>query len=125
MDRKGILEFMKKCLNNSNFNNEIARNKRVVTLIKNFMSDLDKHYRFLDIEKESNHQRRFYLLYIEKNKMTFEDISEATFISLNKFKQYVRLYNYTALAYVSKESKNNSDFYFLLKQYEKTNSRIT
>ena len=123
--RKGILEFIKACLNNPGCNQEIAGRPSVVALIKRLCSDLYKHYGFVDIENGnrrngSHHQLRFFLLYIDKDAMSFESIAEETFISIGKFRKNVKRYNKLALRFVVEESAINSDYAFLLSAFQKS-----
>lgn len=126
MKRKGILKFIKNCLNDSDYNKEISDNPSVSALMETLRSDLHKHYGFIDIENynshyDRHHQLRFSLLYIENTAMTFEDIAEETFISkVEKLKKHIKRYNDLALKVVTEESSINSDYAFLLNEYQKS-----
>lgn len=124
-DRKGILQFFKNCLNDRSYNLKISGNPNLIILIEMLISDLHKHYGFSDIEKDntkrgSRNQLRFFLLYVDNNDMTFEEISEESFIESDTLKYYVRLYNQTALQFIKEESNYNPDYAFLLNEYLKS-----
>lgn len=126
MKRKGILEFIKNCLNKPGYNKEIKENMNVMVLMETVRSDLHKHYGFIDIENynsryDAHHQLRFYLLYIENNEITFEDIVEETFVSkVEKLKKHIKRYNDLALKFIIEESRINQDYALLLEEYLKS-----
>ena len=115
--RKGVLEFIKKYLSDVVRNKEIS-DRCVTNLMKSLLSDFYKHYELADIEKCGGHKVRFYLLYIDKNDLTFEDMSIATHICLTGFTKWVRFYNETALKYIKEKSKNNPDYGLILNEYQ-------
>ena len=125
MERTGILQFMKNCLDNLDYNREISDNLSLMAAMESFLLDLHKHYGFTDTEKRirghsSHHQLRFSLLYIEKNDMSYDEIAEETFVnSIEAFKYYVRFCNQVALETVIEDSYDISDYKVLLKEYEK------
>jgi len=120
MERKGILQFIKNCLNDPNYNKKISDNLAVTVLMAALRSDMYKHYEILDDEKYACHERRFFLLYIDDNGLTFEDMEKETFIGERGFKRWVRFYNKTALKIVMRKSILNPDYLFLLNEYGKS-----
>ena len=125
MERKGILQFMKNCLDIPNYNQGISNNKRVIKLIKRLLEDLYKHYRFSDLENRgthgSYHQLRFSLLYMDETDMSYAKIAEETFLrSSDTVKYYAKLYNESVLDFVEEESNINSDYTILLEEYLKS-----
>jgi len=117
MGRKGILQFMKNCKNNPSVNRDISSRENTINAISVLFSDLHKHYGFLDIEKQSNHQRRFSLLYLEDNDFTFQSMADTTFVAHETFKEYVKFYNRTAFDYLKSKSGENSEYDFILSRY--------
>ncbi len=124
MERKGILEFMRKCLSNKDYNKKVSGESEITKLIENLFTDLHKHYGFKDIEGagKCKHQLRFELLYMRRNAMSFSEIAEETMsdVQNDTFKHHVRNYNKTALQYITEESNVNADYALLLSEYQKS-----
>ena len=123
MRRKGILEFIKRCLIDAEYNKKISNNARVIRIMKKLRKDLYVHYTFLDIEKggkRCHHRLRFYLLYMDKNNPSFEEVANETYVDIDTIKYYYRLYNKTVLKFVIEESNVNPDYAFLLREYRKS-----
>lgn len=123
MERKGILQFMRNCLSDPNYNKIISSNKRLIKLIKNLFSHFYIHYGLKDIEENGRckHQLRFTLLYLEKNKMTFTEIADETLLNVTEdtFKHHVKKYNQTILKFITAESYVDANYAILLEEYFK------
>ncbi len=129
MERKGILQFAKACLTNPDYYKTLSGNLRAIKLLEDLLLGLYRHYGFCDIEKGTRHQMRFSLLYLdftggaEKNdvrQMTFEEIAEETFIGVDGLKKCVKRYNRTALAYMTEESRVDTDYAFILQKFKES-----
>jgi len=126
-ERKGILEFMKNCLNDCNYNIIISDNKRVMALIKKLFEFLPLHYTFRDIENRkkkrgSHHHIRFDLLYIDKSNMSLFEVAHETHVQFESgaLKKHVKEYNDVNLQYIKDESVFNADYAILLNEYLKS-----
>ena len=124
MKRKGILQFIKNCLADPNYNRIISDNLVVVALMKTILSDIHKHYGFIDREsknKYSCHQLRFELLYMVSNNNTFDDIAEETYLKDGKkVQKHAKNYNNLALKTIEEEANCNNDYALLLSEYKKS-----
>ena len=118
--RKGILQFLKNCLSDLNYNKEIGGRKHARVLTKEIISDYFKHCIYMDIGKFCNHEERFRLLYIERNDFTFSKMAEHTNSGEQSFKTWVRKYNQEVLYFVERESKTNPHYAFILSEYLKS-----
>jgi hypothetical protein len=119
--RKGILEFMKRCLRNPDYDKEIANDTKTIKSMKELILTLHGHYGFVDIEKrQHNHQLSFFLLYINDDDLTFEEIAEKIFVGMNGLKKRIRSYNKTALDFITAESMEKTEYIFLLERYKRS-----
>jgi len=124
-ERKGILQFMKNCIDDPDYNKAVSGNKRVMSLIEKLFDYLDFYYDFKDfdeINKDNKHHKRFEFLYRKKSDMTFFEISEEMSLSTESdtFKYHVRNYNYAVFRYIRQKSKADPDYAFLLNEYCKS-----
>ena len=122
MRRRGILEFMKKCITDPAYDTSVSGNARLIELIKKLLHYFFIHYGLKDIEENGKHKHQlwFYLLYLDDNTMSFDDISGETLadISFDTFRHHVRNYNRTMIEYLREESNLDPDMALLLSAYE-------
>ena len=123
MERKGILEFIKKCLSDPNYNTIIFGNPKIVAIMKRVLRIINTSLYVKDINKRAQsepswHQLRFRLLYLSKNTMSHADIAERT--EVDRINKYVDNYNETALNIIDVESMKNINYAILLQEYFKS-----
>ena len=134
MQRKGILQFLKNCLEVQDYNKVIGGERKFLNLVETFLSELYIHYVILDIEKFCNHELRFSLLYYDKcnlarkrlkvgetlENLTFQQMAEKTHSELDGFKDWVKKYNKTAFLYMVGISRKSEDYKTILNEYTKS-----
>jgi hypothetical protein len=129
-ERKGILQFLKNCLDKLNYNVVISGNEHIIGIIKAFLSWVQGCLEFLDEHKFCSHEQRFTLLYIKdekpkkekvkQEKPTFETMADKVHSGKRGFKYWAKEYNRIALEIIKKKSVNDPVFALILDEYFKS-----
>jgi len=107
--RKGILEFLNLCNNNTNYNQKISNNSQLSRLVEKLCEFFHEHFIMRDIEEERTtyHQLKYEMLYFEEDKPNFERIANEIGVTIDTLKHHIRKYNHDAFVYIQNRGKSN------------------
>jgi len=108
--RRGILEFLNLCNNDSSYCIAISGSENLRKLVEHLCDFFYDHFSLKDFEESriTNHQERYETLYSGQARLTYSEAALELYIpSGTTLKQWARKHNQAAYSYLEKRSESD------------------